>query len=48
MYNLSYLPELEINYGALNVWLGQIFPKILIIFCLNRTNSKNQKKFQIV
>ena len=27
MYNLSYLPELEINYGALNVWLGQIFPK---------------------
>ena len=27
MYNLSYLPELEINYGALNVCLGQIFRK---------------------
>ena len=29
MYNFSYLPELEINYSALNVWLGQIFPTIL-------------------
>ena len=27
MYNLSYLPELEINYGALNVCSGQIFLK---------------------